>query len=1086
MTTHRSRSSWILASALSLFFLLPPPPVIAQLPGPEGFAAGQVLEAVTSLGIQGAFLRVTDGEGRIVGRGFSGQQGFFALQLPAGGPYQLVVESMGFRDAVSDSLMIPVADTLHLEPTRLAPDTAGDPFVWAAGSLLQVLAHQDYPTILVLSALNRAIERGEESALEAALPLIGALTQGARTNGISPALIGAAATLQRCRSTLDPVEGALCSLEALLPVAPPALGQEMAEAGAQLVALYLRPGETAPAGIGTALAGGVSAAMAPFQRFAEETLHDAWHLRSVAVGQGDQLSTSFDEILSRVVGFSPSASRDEILAELPDLRTLLSLHPFVSGVADGARGPQAVLREYQSFLNSMTGSLGQSLAAIEDRSGSLLARAGDDPLGSAFEWATQRSFVYLASHSATLAGLDSNVAERIRTLGNAAADLQRSASSFHQNLLLSGRQVAMAALSGNVLGVAANITAFLGVMPGGMGLQAAGEIRALRDGIDGMHRELALRFDDVDIRFDEVFEVLDDRFVRLEFLVSSSSLAVRDEIQAIHTEVLALGHRIDRLEENVQSYMQAGFDRDYNRTLVRCLEHRDRYLPPFDRMEFPLFSECLADLRTRAVRDARDALLTDQVTSVDDAAVIEAFQDQSVANLARRLPLLGRVAEQRFGYPGLRGGRGLANPVEWAVASQAYLTMLHDWPGHARSVSPGDLEAMRSVGLELQDVLRSLAGDPAGGAGGGLLHRVQTHYDAQVALLTAEADVLAQRHRQAQLRRVSPGSILNRIAPMPGSEFPGGSAPMLEVPARVASAVPQEVRTGSILALGEASLVYRLTFEDRVVHENFRRRLLIFGRRHDRLTSTRTRIEVELRTNATGAVARHTLTGPWTHRLTEEMAGGEESDRVASTRVHVADPGAHFLREIWPVLSENASAWEIGSPSGQILASLERQIEEELRRHGSQAVDNVFTAVCWGDPAAGMSGADRESALRIRSALDALSSSRVVLQASARLAFPRAFEEASALHLALEGPESILDRNSLCGSFAAGENPLRLVWLEEEPSRRAAALAGALDRALEESDAIPRTLALVDTTVQQLDAAIRVQQLRTVVARAGQ
>jgi len=383
-------------------------------------------------------------------------------------------------------------------------------------------------------------------------------------------------------------------------------------------------------------------------------------------------------------------------------------------------------------------------------------------------------------------------------------------------------------------------------------------------------------------------------------------------------------------------------------------------------------------------------------------------------------------------------------------------------------------------------VLHSLSGDPGGGAGGGLIRRVQAHYDAQVALLTAEADVLAQRHQQAQLRRVSPGSILNRIAPAPGSEHPGDTGPMLTVPARVASAVPQEVRTASILALGEASLVYRLTFEDRVVRENFRRRLLIFGRRHDRLTSTRTRIEVELRVSEPGPVARYTLTGPWVHRLTEEMAGGEESERVASTRVHLADPGAHVLAEIWPVLSENASAWEITSPSSQILASLERQIEEELRRHGSQAVDNVFTAVCWGDPATGMSGADRESALRIRSALDALSSSRVVLQASARLAFPREFEEASALTSALEGPESILDRGNLCGAFAAGENPLRLVWLEEEPRRRAMALAAALDGAIQVGDAMPRTLALIETTLQQLDAAVRVQQLRTVVARAGQ
>ena len=137
-----------------------------------------------------------------------------------------------------------------------------------------------------------------------------------------------------------------------------------------------------------------------------------------------------------------------------------------------------------------------------------------------------------------------------------------------------------------------------------------------------------------------------------------------------------MGRRMERMESNLTTYMQAGFDRDYSRTLIRCLEHRERHLPPFDRMEFLVFSECLTDFRVRGAQDARDALLVDRTTPVDDLSLAETLFDLSPENLARRLPLLARVAEQRFSYPGFRGGRGGANPVEWAVASQAYLTML--------------------------------------------------------------------------------------------------------------------------------------------------------------------------------------------------------------------------------------------------------------------------------------------------------------------------------------------------------------------------------------------------------------------------
>lgn len=99
----------------------------AQTPPPEGAASGRVIESATSRGIMGAFLRAFDAEGEIVGRGFSGQDGFFTVTLPAGGPYRLEVQSMGFGLAVADSLRIPATDTLRIAPIELVPDSVRTP-----------------------------------------------------------------------------------------------------------------------------------------------------------------------------------------------------------------------------------------------------------------------------------------------------------------------------------------------------------------------------------------------------------------------------------------------------------------------------------------------------------------------------------------------------------------------------------------------------------------------------------------------------------------------------------------------------------------------------------------------------------------------------------------------------------------------------------------------------------------------------------------------------------------------------------------------------------------------------------------------
>jgi hypothetical protein len=62
------------------------------------------------------------------------------------------------------------------------------------------------------------------------------------------------------------------------------------------------------------------------------------------------------------------------------------------------------------------------------------------------------------------------------------------------------------------------------------------------------------------------------------------------------------------------------------------------------------------------------------------------------------------------------------------------------------------------------------------------------------------------------------------------------------------------------------------------------------------------------------------------------------------------------------------------------------------------------------------------------------------------------------------------------------------VWLEEEPSRRALALADALDSVVEGAVGAAGSSGLstlVDMTLDRLDTAIRLQRLRAAVATTG-
>ena len=954
-------------------------------------------------------------------------------------------DSISVRDVLLDAVA-----TLTSQTTQDPVDEAA----WVGTSLYRLLSQRDYATVLVMSALPGITTREGEGGLDGLGPLLpGGSTRGLDAGGLSDAA--------GCRSEPDAVRGLLCAAEALAPLAPSAIAQQLTEEAARFV------GRTSPGG-------------APptdlLPDLAEHALTAAWRLRSAA---GAELSDpandspTLDDILAALVGTHPQRDGDDVLTGVPALRRLAAAYPLLSP-AEVDRGTlDEVLGAYRSYLGGLTASLSSAVEPETAQGPTIL------------DWASERAFVYLASRSASMAGAEAAVAGRVHVLGSAAVDLRYAASTFSASLASAGRDVALATLNGNVLGIASAVTAFFGAGGGGLGPDAAEEVRAVRSGIEDLGRQVQSGFDGVDARLEALDGTLATRFGRLEELVSVGNVAVERDLAALHDEVLALDARVERAETALQSYIQAGFDRDYSRTLVRCLEHRSRYLPPFDVMEFTVFSECLRDFRVRAAQDSRDALLTDQSTPLDDRSLAAALADSSMQNLGRRLPLLGRAAEQRFAFGGLRGGRGLANPIEWAVAAQAYLSLMREWPQHARTVSPDDLEAILDAGYEIRDAIGSVTATPGDRdathlAPGTLLGNVLAYYQSRVADLTSEADVLARRHRQAGLVRVPPQTLLTRLSAADPDH------PTLTVPQSLAVELPPTVRTAAVLALGNAQITYRLVSQDSIHRENVRRRWLIFGKRHDRHIYTRTMLVADLRFGELGTIATYWLDGPFVLSRSEEIDGDETSSRVVRTRELVPNPKAHFLTASWPRMSADPEAWGQSPPRSSAIALLESRIEDELRRYATAALDSVFRGACsLSGSTLDLDPADEESVLRIRNALEGLSAARFLLASYVRLALPVSSVSDAELEAALFGPDGLVDGARLCATVTAGESPLRRVWLEEEPLRTAARLEEALTVALTRQAGIREPTALVDTTLDEIETAIRLQRLRTLVARAG-
>ncbi len=117
------RFPWFVLVIVLLPGLIDPSPRHAVAPhGVTGVVEVRVQERGEGRGILGALVVVIQDDEDTAARGFSGEGGYTRLTVPAGGPYHLRAETMGYAPATSDTFRVATGDTLRLSPLELVPD----------------------------------------------------------------------------------------------------------------------------------------------------------------------------------------------------------------------------------------------------------------------------------------------------------------------------------------------------------------------------------------------------------------------------------------------------------------------------------------------------------------------------------------------------------------------------------------------------------------------------------------------------------------------------------------------------------------------------------------------------------------------------------------------------------------------------------------------------------------------------------------------------------------------------------------------------------------------------------------------------
>lgn len=248
------------------------------------------------------------------------------------------------------------------------------------------------------------------------------------------------------------------------------------------------------------------------------------------------------------------------------------------------------------------------------------------------------------------------------------------------------------------------------------------QVRALRDLVVNVQREMRGRFDRTDRNITRVY----DEMLRQFAIVNWQLGTISEDVNQLQKALYGFQGDINRLDRNVYAYLAATSRRSFVEEVNDKLEWRVKVPNPDPNdpnMQFTFadYEDGENLFQTWAVFHSKDALAAGpEVRGYTDANLLTELGNYPLAfniNYLRILP------GERLTLPVLYGDR-VANPLDWVAGAEAWLQLSEEWPDYARYIGAQRRTQIIQEGENLKTALRRIEQAP-------LFDRLAAHYDAR-------------------------------------------------------------------------------------------------------------------------------------------------------------------------------------------------------------------------------------------------------------------------------------------------------------------------------------------------------------------
>jgi hypothetical protein len=357
-------------------------------------------------------------------------------------------------------------------------------------------------------------------------------------------------------------------------------------------------------------------------------------------------------------------------------------------------------------------------------------------------------------------------------------------------------------LTGNIVGAAMQIVSLFGDQGPSPEQLILEQLPQLRQQIAELRVELHERFDRIDTALNQIYDTLVQRFDRIDWRLGR----LNGKVEEILTALFGLQADLNRVQRNIYAFLEDGFRMELREAINGCLRYRERagVDMPYQLM---FLNGCENVFQTWATEHAANQLYAGpDVRDFRDSALFTELEFP----LAFNINYFAAFPAQVLGLLPLSFSR-LPNPLDLAMATEAWLRLARENPQHMRRLAPARLTEIAQTTRTLRTALKQIP-KPA------LVDALLQKYDTHVAAVQDTINTMEEDYRLQYDNPVEPlnlwGDANQRIPHTPvvsqAIDACNGSPLGLSLPANweqlFVAPAPNPYRLADFLALGQMGL----------------------------------------------------------------------------------------------------------------------------------------------------------------------------------------------------------------------------------------------------------------------------------------